>query len=476
MRRARLYIVLFLLSCVFNLFFSTATSPLFHSLSQDSDIFRAEGLALLRGYLPYIDLFDHKGFYLYLLNALGLWIHKEWGIIILQSVFLFFTLYVVLKTGKVLSVSAKYSNVIVVIFTLSCLFLFGYGNMTEDWSLFFVVLPIYFCLKSIKCSYSILSYSELFAIGACIGIVSMIRANNIIPVFGFVFFLLAENLKEKRYKYIQNGVLCAIAGCCCAILPAVLFFYFHGGLTALYEMFYGTILFNLDYAQHYRSSDSLFFFKSFSPGFVVLFCVLSLFSSASKRFVCPLVLSYIFMYVCVGSECYQHYFIVFIPLMCVSLFLLLKKGKTRQLIVICVCLILQLIVPLGGYIKHHLLEIDENIRLESDCHLLLSNVPAYDRNSIWAVNFGRATGLLVNENIVQCNRMILDFQLKMSEHLKQQECTAFARINPKWILIRHHLTESDINDLQKDSYQVVDSIPFENNSIYLYRKAIRSIE
>lgn len=85
---------IFLMALLFVAFNSKSTSPLFGYRFIDSDIFRYMGYALLQGKIPYTDLFDHKGLLLYWINALGLFIHIDYGIFILQVFHLTATLIV----------------------------------------------------------------------------------------------------------------------------------------------------------------------------------------------------------------------------------------------------------------------------------------------------------------------------------------------------------------------------------------------
>lgn len=71
------WLLLFLVSFCFNFIFSGSTTPLYKSMSIDSAIFQEIGLAILHGKIPYTDIFDHKGLYLYMIDALGLAINSK---------------------------------------------------------------------------------------------------------------------------------------------------------------------------------------------------------------------------------------------------------------------------------------------------------------------------------------------------------------------------------------------------------------
>lgn len=72
-QHSRVYIaLLFLLSALFMLIMGSNTSPAApHYYGADSSFFSAVGAGILRGRLPYVDYFDMKGPYLFLIEALG---------------------------------------------------------------------------------------------------------------------------------------------------------------------------------------------------------------------------------------------------------------------------------------------------------------------------------------------------------------------------------------------------------------------
>ena len=74
---------------IFN--FALTVNPFTLYSGYDQSIFEQVGLGMLQGRIPYVDLFDHKGFLLYVINAIGLWISPgHLGIYILLSLYLIF--------------------------------------------------------------------------------------------------------------------------------------------------------------------------------------------------------------------------------------------------------------------------------------------------------------------------------------------------------------------------------------------------
>lgn len=84
---ACLYAALLLCVCLITL--QSGSSPLSRSMPQtDSSVFIYVARTLLNGGTMYVDCFDHKGPFLYVLNVVGQLINPRWGICFLDFVFL----------------------------------------------------------------------------------------------------------------------------------------------------------------------------------------------------------------------------------------------------------------------------------------------------------------------------------------------------------------------------------------------------
>ena len=191
LKRNREWFVSVLFSVAFITFCSLSTTPFFHFAFLDSEIFQNMGMALLRGKIPYIDLFDHKGCILFFINAAGIWINRIWGLWILQSVYLCANFYLWLSIIRIFSLRYSLSCFVCTIFFVLQSY-FGDGNLTEEWSLLFIGLPIYWGARAIS-RHESLSIMQVFYIGLCVGIVAFIRINNVMLIFGYLFYLSIIN-------------------------------------------------------------------------------------------------------------------------------------------------------------------------------------------------------------------------------------------------------------------------------------------
>lgn len=165
-------------SLVFVMIFCRATSPLYDSVGFDSIIYRIMGqrVALGDGVI-YSELFDNKGPYLFMIQALGFIIDKEWGIMLLQVLNFIVILELLYRIGRFMggNTFSVYMSLIVTVLFLS--FTIDSGNLTEDWSMAFMLYPLYLLLRDIGNGTD--SYQRDIALsGVCFGVVSLIRVNN----------------------------------------------------------------------------------------------------------------------------------------------------------------------------------------------------------------------------------------------------------------------------------------------------------
>jgi hypothetical protein len=114
------YGILVLMAVLFLLVFAYGTSPLFidnYGIS-DSAIFLLIGKGITAGYIPYVDLFDHKGPVMFFIEALGwsIWPNR-FGNFLVQWFFMGVNLILIFKMGR-LFLAKKWCWIPVVFFLL----------------------------------------------------------------------------------------------------------------------------------------------------------------------------------------------------------------------------------------------------------------------------------------------------------------------------------------------------------------------
>ena len=330
------YGLLFLAAFLFAFLFSCTTSPLYEHhpfwFHGDSGIFQEMGVCLVQGGTPYVDLFDHKGPILWFIQALGIWISPRWGIMILQSLSLFCTLILWYKTA-LLIIEKHWVSFAISLFGL--LFLMAFyqrGNLCEEWCLPFISLPVYlyFYRSGKKQLYQPL-YTTLdsFIIGLCVGVIAMIRLNNTAPIIGFVLWDFIICLKHKEYKRLWTNISAICAGMVVIFLGCALFYLIKAGWNGVYEMIYGTFVFNFEYYNTPYNYENGLKVKNTLPviGFIITSIFLFIFDKKHKKAAIPLAISYIISFFAIGSNGFVHYMMIFILLFIVTTCLLYNCSK-----------------------------------------------------------------------------------------------------------------------------------------------------
>lgn len=471
------FIFLFLEIFIFILLFSYTISPVIPCWSLDSHMFQELGLSILHGKTPYIDLFDQKGFYLFLYNALGLCINRVWGLPILQSLnFLACILLIIASIEIISETRLGIWKRVVVAFCFLCLdFGFEGGNACEECNFLFIILPIYLSIKSIWERTFELGIYELFCIGGCAGCTLFIRANNYMPVLGFLLVILAINLYRKKYKYCLRSIGIVFAGFITLLLPCLLFFGLKGGMTTIDEMWYGTFTSNVEYAVKDSLLDQslLFLLKSYFCNLFLMLVSILLWRK-SKSLSVAFLLSILLGSLSVGRALYRHYFIVFIPLYCILTFSIWELHKNRLLgglsflIVLLIC-----INPGFRYFDLVKSRSPETVRCREEFSRVIENIPESDRQKIWNLNAMSGLDLLVSQDIIQMNRFMVPWHADFFSRFKDSETVKFQAVHPKWVLLdrKFPLRKSDHEMIARE-YLPIDSLTRkENGSNYVILKS-----
>ena len=227
--------------------FSYSTSPLYAiSWGHDSAVFQSIGKGWSKGYIPYLDSFDHKGPLLFALNALGYIIGGKNGLFILQLLFMTAFLEVSYQTFH-LFLNWRLSMPLPVVMLVILCRTFDEGNMTEEWSLLFLAVSFYFLIKWLR------KYQEgerthppvyAFIYGICFACILFLRVTNAIGICCCVLVISVFLIKNREWKNLLQNIGIIICGVLLIVLLFCIYFQIKG---CLYDMWYATILFNLSY-------------------------------------------------------------------------------------------------------------------------------------------------------------------------------------------------------------------------------------
>ena len=238
-----------LVAIIFVTLTSYTTSPIFQGwFENDGKVFLFVAKSIHEGYVPYRDIFDHKGPVLYFIESFGWALTKsEIGVYLLQIVNMFITLVFMFKAAwEFVSAKASFFITLAMLPFLTTT-LFG-GNYSEEWTLGFSAIAVMLTCRYINNLCAGQSENDIFSgfiLGFAFGFNTLIRVNNCIIVAICVFFIVVSLIVHKRFKNLLFNALAFIGGALATAIAPVIYFW---RMDALGDMLYGSLLFNLKYS------------------------------------------------------------------------------------------------------------------------------------------------------------------------------------------------------------------------------------
>lgn len=467
-----IYGILSIAAFLFVFFFSTTTSPLYEHYPfwywGDSGIFQEMGICLLRGGTPYVDLFDHKGPILWFIQALGIGISHSLGLLFLQSISLFFTIFIWYRTTILICKKKLLSLITTILILLFLLAFYEHGNLCEEWSLPFISLPIYLYMKRWKAEphsiQPIFKHIDAFIMGLCVGIIAMIRINNTAPLIGFTLWHFIRCIQNKEYRRMWIDITLIIAGMSIIFVSCSLFYLIKAGWSGVYEMIYGTFVFNFKYFNLHSHHTSSFLSKYIIPiGFIIITVICFFKIKLINNIIIPLIISYLLTFISLGKLDYGHYIMIFIPLFVISSCLINNVGEKWIYILPLFFIILSI---KSGYnaIDYLLFRLRgrtaNNIELNDGFHRFVASIAPDECKSIYNNGlYHMGSSLFADENIYQCNRFIYQDHIDLSSQFqKYAETHGIKELQPTWVLTQSPRPVIS-DDYFATHYSLADSIP-----------------
>jgi len=209
----------------------------------DFNSFYTIGAGWANGLIPYKDLFEQKGPFLYLIYMFAYLLtpYKFTGIYILEIISL--TL-VLLVSNKIIKLFIKDNKKNIPILFLYAILLttsnsFITGGSSEEFNLLFTTITIYYIIKYIKTSkLTNFTYKDLFITGICCGLSLLIKYTTIGLWFIMMAYICLQLMKEKKYLLaIKKGLFFIIS----MLLPLIIFsiyFYYKDALYDFYNVYF----------------------------------------------------------------------------------------------------------------------------------------------------------------------------------------------------------------------------------------------
>lgn len=208
----------------------------------DPSTFVVMGKAMVEGKTPYLEIFDHKGLYIFYETILYAFMGR-FGIFLTMTLFITVSLVFLTLTLKELELGHRTTFVGLMLFTAIYVF-FGQFPGDADLIVMIGMIMLYFYFKGYK------NGSDKYYLIACLlagvsaGIALNIRPSDAMLGFAFTVFYIVKRIKEKKWLItLRDACLCLLA-LVITIMPA----YIHaltGGFVK--EMVDAVFLSNLKY-------------------------------------------------------------------------------------------------------------------------------------------------------------------------------------------------------------------------------------
>lgn len=227
------------------------SSPLFpYYTSGDSSIFMLIGKGITEGKVMYRDLYDHKGPFLFLIEALGWKIGERSGIWAVECLFTCVSVFMIIKIARLLE-----SDPFLPVMGTAVVYLtyFSRGNTCENYSVPFVYICVYLVLLYMRSGNLEHPSRYAFVYGICFSVLALIRINNATAICCLVLCIMLRLLFHRKFKNLVTNILLGMAGVLVVILPIGIYFYVQN---ALYDMVFCTFIYNFFYAAAHQNIDS----------------------------------------------------------------------------------------------------------------------------------------------------------------------------------------------------------------------------
>lgn len=334
-----LWILSFVSSVLFLLFYSTATSPLTSYYGEDSAFYAMVGAAMKHGMLPYRDFYEMKGPYMFWIEYFGQLISEgRFGTFCIQTINMTLTIGIILCIANLLlkkMTIKKIQRFVIyicsVLFSLLIIsFTFEGGNLTEEFSYPVMVLCLYLCMRYFDDQdHSPVSDHPLkigFIYGMAFGFFAFVRIINAAFLGAVLLTIVIYLIFKKNWKNILQNAVVFIAGVIVAILPACIWALMQG---ILKDMIRQVFVLAFSYSTELNTADRFMLVKNFVwPMIVIGMVSIFLYFTGSKK-KWPLLLlsvsSAVILLIAVSmGDGYLHYFSLQLPNAVLALYFLIS--------------------------------------------------------------------------------------------------------------------------------------------------------
>lgn len=330
------------------------------------------GRMMKSGKIPYIDMVDHKGIYIFLIHYLGELIceYNHIGLYLIAVIFLYVSALYIYKTifflnsndninnhkVKIISILGSISYVVI-----QSLYAISYGTLQgETFINAGIIISIYYFIKD---AYNNdFDFKHTFLYGIVFAFILFIKANYDLFFIGIAIYIFIKKISDK--KCIIKHMLIGILGIFVGLLPGLLYSLFTNSFS---EMIYNTFVVNAIYSSkpYFGTSTKLesllvtindfkIYYLLLIIGMIVAILLVNrVYKNNRLKDVYTLIFALMLLIlasILMSMRNYKYYLIVslqFIPIIfstiVVSLLVILGKFKLKLITTIVGCLIVGLI-------------------------------------------------------------------------------------------------------------------------------------
>lgn len=216
----------------------------------DANSYFSVGKGIFNGKVPYRDIFDQKGMYLYFLYGLAyLWSHTTFaGVFLIEIILASFANYAVLR---ILQLYLKKSiSYLLLPFTMAFVyssFSFYWGGSAEEFMLPFLAWGLYFSIYHFKKTYpETMPYKIVLINGMLAGVIANIKFNSLGFFFAFMMMVFFSEIIQKKFRQAFVSCFLFLGGMLLMTVPWILYFTYNGALFSWYEgyLYYNIFLYS----------------------------------------------------------------------------------------------------------------------------------------------------------------------------------------------------------------------------------------
>lgn len=474
-RRKKRYLIAAAVTCFVMFLWSAYDSPLFPLYtSGDSSIFMLIGKGITEGKVPYRDLFDHKGPFLFWIEAVGWALGGRTGIWAIETMGAVLSVFMIIKISDQLR-----SDPIISIIGTAAVYLtyFGRGNLCENYSVPLVYFCLYLIVKYYQSDEKKHPPAYSFIYGFCFAVLAFIRLNNATIICGFALCIIIRLLMEREYANLLQNLLTGLAGIVIVSVPVCLFFYLSG---ALQDMLFCTFTYNFVYASkrvNLSETGLILRIVIYAPiTLTTVFFGSRVFRKDYKKYSRAFIVSLFFVSALYLAELLytsmgRHYHVMALPLYSVAAAIALPdrfmkdpiqilKDKKTGIWAACFTVITGIYVffslynALAPVYRHYLT--DFCVSRYQDVQECIQVIPEEDRDSV--IGYEISTSWYIDSGITPC------YKYYSMQHwwsfegfdVNQAFMDYVSSEFPKWIVAGTEIKDDQLNNILADHYTLVN--------------------